>query len=121
MRIREQSNSDYFASLTSALKFKGKSNNIVANGEELGKTLVHELDEYLGSTDAPALDRHHSDQVLIYAALSHGKSTFLISSEKGKSPPHVMTAIYVIEKFFGEIFHLDNNVLTVHRIGFINS
>ena len=70
------------------------------------------------SFDSIGLDRHHSDQLLIYSALANGISKFPISYENGKMPSHVETAIYVIEQFCGKIFELKENILHVDGIKF---
>ncbi len=55
-----------------------------------------------------AVDKHLSDQLLLYMALSTGKSE-IISSE---ITDHTKTNIFIIEKFLGNMFKIDNNKIT---------
>ena len=102
-------------------KFNRKG-QLISSGEELAKSVLDDIRENVESKPFLCLDHHHSDQILIYAALSHGMTTFNVSNEKGKIPSHVLTAIYVIESFLGNIFEWrETNTLVVNGVGFENS
>ena len=102
-------------------KFNRKG-QLISSGEDLAKSVLDDIRENIETKPFLCLDRHHSDQILIYAALSHGMTMFNVSNEKGKIPAHVLTAIYVIESFLGEIFEWrDTNTLIVNGVSFENS
>ena len=102
-------------------KFNRKG-QLISSGEEIAKSVLDDIRENVESKPFLCLDHHHSDQILIYAALSHGMTTFNVSNEKGKIPSHVLTAIYVIESFLGNIFEWrETNTLVVNGVGFENS
>lgn len=82
-----------------ALGEKGKKAEIV--GEEAAKKLLHEIQS------GAAVDIHLADNILPYLALCGGKiHTSTISL-------HAKTNIWVIEKFLGEIFTVENTYISV--------
>jgi len=73
--------------------------------EQVGKeTAMMLLEE---EKSQACLDRFLADQVLIYMALSGGKSQVKVS----KITPHVQTNIWVISKFLGENFKIKDNLI----------
>ena len=73
--------------------------------------------EDLDGCDDISLDRHHSDQFLIYAALADGESKIPICKPNGKVPQHILSAIYVINTFLPDTCKLQGNILTVKGVG----
>lgn len=73
--------------------------------------------EDLDGCDDISLDRHHSDQFLVYAALADGESKIPICKPNGKVPQHILSAIYVINTFLPETCKLQGNILTVKGVG----
>ena len=81
----------------------GKKAELV--GEEAAKNLVKEIDS------KAAADRHMADNILSFMAILHGKI------KTSEITNHCKTNIYVIEKFLGECFEIDeeNKIITSRK------
>ena len=74
--------------------------------EDIGKeTALALLKEQKSET---CLDKYSVDQILLYLALSHGKSQITCS----EITKHSQTNIWVIEKFLGGKFEINNNLIS---------
>lgn len=83
--------------------------------EKIGKMVAKQLlDDF--NTKA-TVDRYTADQLIIYAALAKGKSSYIIP----KMTEHIETNLWLIEKFLNAKYEIKNNLLTIHGIGFKSS
>lgn len=80
--------------------------------EKIGKMVASRLLEDFNAN--ATLDRYTADQLIIYAALAKGKSTYIIP----KMTEHVETNLWLIEKFLNAKYEITNNLLTIFGIGF---
>jgi RNA 3'-terminal phosphate cyclase (ATP) len=81
--------------------------------EFIGKQTASDLLADLGS--AATVDRHLADQVIPFAALAEGTSTFRIPSVT----EHVETRLWLVEKILGAKCRIHENLITVEGIGFL--
>jgi RNA 3'-terminal phosphate cyclase (ATP) len=79
----------------SSLGERGKKAELV--GEEAAKEF---LDYYSASA---CLDRHLADQIVVYLAISKGESSFTTTEISG----HLLTNLWVIEKFLGSRYRIE--------------
>jgi len=68
-------------------------------GKDAAQNLLFEIES------KSAVDLHLADQLLPFLALSGGQI------KPSKITPHALTNIYVIEKFLGKCFIVDNNII----------
>ena len=62
------------------------------------ETIINRLEQQI--LKKCALDEHHQDQLLIYAALANGRSELLVGEELSL---HTHSLIYVLQKFIPEL------------------
>lgn len=82
-----------------ALGEKGKLAEKI--GEEAAKGLINSINSQA------CLDKYMADQILIFLALSNEKSKIKVEELTN----HTLTNIYTIEKFFGKIFEIKENII----------
>jgi RNA 3'-terminal phosphate cyclase (ATP) len=83
--------------------------------EAIGRFVASSLLEDLGS--GATVDRHLADQVIIFAALASGTSTFLLP----QITDHVQTNIWLVETLLGARAHLDGLLLCIEGVGYAPS
>jgi RNA 3'-terminal phosphate cyclase (ATP) len=83
--------------------------------EAIGRYVARTLLEDLGS--GATVDRHLADQVIIFAALAAGTSTFRLP----QITDHVQTNIWLVETILGATVHLDGQLLHVEGVGYAPS
>jgi len=81
--------------------------------EFIGKQTAQDLLTDLGS--GATVDRHLADQVIPFAALSKGTSTFRIPSVT----EHVEARLWLVEKIVGAKSMIHENLVTIEGIGFL--
>ncbi len=80
--------------------------------EEIGRSVARTLTEDIDS--GATVDRHASDQLIIFAALADGESRFrapLITD-------HVLSGAWLVQEFLGARVHLTENEIRVEGVGF---
>ena len=80
--------------------------------EFIGRRVAEMFIEDLKS--GATLDRHTADQLIIYAALASGTTSYIIP----RITEHVDTNLWLIDKILGTKSVLDNNSLTIHGVGY---
>ena len=83
--------------------------------EFIGKQTALDLLADLGS--GAAVDRHLADQVIPFAALAKGTSTFRIPSVT----EHVEARLWLVEKILGAKSRIHENLVTIDGIGFLRN
>jgi RNA 3'-terminal phosphate cyclase (ATP) len=78
-------------------------------GKQTASDLLADLDS--GGT----VDRHLADQVIPFAALAKGTSTFRIPS----MTEHVSARLWLVEKILGAKYRISENVVTIEGIGLL--
>jgi len=78
-------------------------------GKQTASDLLSDLDS--GAT----VDRHLADQVIPFAALAKGTSTFLVPSVT----EHVEARLWLVEKILGAKSRVRENLVTIEGIGFL--
>jgi RNA 3'-terminal phosphate cyclase (ATP) len=81
--------------------------------EFIGKQTASDLLNDLGS--GATVDRHLADQVIPFAALAKGASTFRIPSVT----EHVEARLWLVEKILGAKSRIRENLVTIEGIGFL--
>ena len=81
--------------------------------EFIGKQTALDLLADLGS--GATVDRHLADQVIPFAALAKGRSTFCIPSVT----EHVEARLWLVEKILGAKSRIRENLVTIEGIGFL--
>ena len=81
--------------------------------EFIGKQTASDLLADLGS--GATVDRHLADQVIPFAALAEGTSTFLIPSVT----EHVEARLWLVEKILGAKSRIHEHLMTIEGIGFL--
>ena len=82
-----------------------------AIGRFVARTLLEDVQS--GAT----VDRYLADQVIIFAALAAGTSTFLLP----QITEHVQTNIWLVETILGARAHLDGRLLRIEGVGYASS
>lgn len=83
-------------------------------GEKVTENIIIDRLEHLILKKC-ALDEHHQDQLLIYAALANGRSELLVGDELSL---HTHSLVYVLQKFIPElVISHENGILAVQGIG----
>lgn len=77
-------------------------------GERVAKMLLKDL--HLKAT----VDRHTADQLILYAALAHGETEYLVP----KISEHVETNLWIIEKILGAKSRVENQKISISGIAF---
>jgi RNA 3'-terminal phosphate cyclase (ATP) len=80
--------------------------------EFIGRRVAEMFIEDLKS--GATLDRHTADQLIIYAALASGTTSYVIP----RITEHIDTNLWLIEEILGAKSVLDNNLLTIHGVGY---
>jgi RNA 3'-terminal phosphate cyclase (ATP) len=80
--------------------------------EAIGRFVACALLEDLGS--GATVDRHLADQVIIFAALASGTSTFLLP----QITDHVHTNIWLVETLLGARAHFEGRLLHIEGVGY---
>jgi RNA 3'-terminal phosphate cyclase (ATP) len=83
--------------------------------EVIGRQTALDLLADLGS--GATVDRHLADQVIPFAALAKGTSTFLIPSVT----EHVEARLWLVEKILGAKCRIHGNLVTIDGIGFLRN
>ena len=83
--------------------------------ESIGKQTALDLLTDLAS--GATVDRHLADQVIPFAALAKGTSTFRIPSVT----EHVEARLWLVEKVLGAKYRIRENVVTIDGIGFLRN
>ncbi len=78
----------------------------------IGKSVARNLIEDLRT--GAAVDRHLADQVIIFAALAKGTTSYKIP----EITDHVRSNLWLAEKILGARSEVAENVVTVHGVGF---
>jgi RNA 3'-terminal phosphate cyclase (ATP) len=81
--------------------------------EQIGKQTASDLLTDLGS--GATMDRHLADEVIPFAALAKGTSTFRIPSVT----EHVEARLWLVEKILGAKSRICENLVTIDGIGFL--
>jgi RNA 3'-terminal phosphate cyclase (ATP) len=81
--------------------------------EHIGKQTAQGLLADLGS--GATVDRHLADQVIPFAALAKGRSTFRIPSVT----EHVEARLWLVEKILGAKSRIRENLVTIEGVGFL--
>jgi RNA 3'-terminal phosphate cyclase (ATP) len=82
-----------------------------AIGRFVARTLLQDLQS--GAT----VDRYLADQVIIFAALAGGTSTFLLP----QITDHVQTHTWLVETLLGARTHLDGHLLHIEGVGYVSA
>lgn len=88
------------------------SGKIGRSSEEIGKTVAIRLLQDF-KTKA-TVDRFTADQLILFAALAKGKSSYIIP----KMTPHIETNLWIVKTMLNADFEINNNKLIIHGIGF---
>lgn len=80
--------------------------------EFIGKTVASRLFEDF-KTNA-TVDRYTADQLILYAALAKGKSSYIIP----KMTPHIETNLWLVQKILKADFEIIDNKLIIFGVGF---
>ncbi len=81
--------------------------------EEIGRHAAQTLVEDIRT--GATVDRFTADQLIPFAALAEGESTYIIPRLTG----HIESNLWIVEKLLGARSTLKKNVLRIHGIGFI--
>ncbi len=81
------------------------------SSEKIGKSVASDLLQDL-STGA-AVDRHLADQLIIFAALAHGTTSYRIP----EVTDHVESNLWLVQEILGAKANVQGNVVTVQGIG----
>ncbi|AGK60774.1 RNA 3-phosphate cyclase [Archaeoglobus sulfaticallidus PM70-1] len=91
----------------SALGEKGK------RAENVGQESAMEIAKEMNSK--AVFDRHIADQVMVFAALAKGKTSYTTS----EITMHQKSNAYVIKQFFGDIIYFDGNRVVIEGVGLL--
>jgi RNA 3'-terminal phosphate cyclase (ATP) len=80
--------------------------------EKIGSFVARSLLEDLGT--GATVDRHLADQLILFAGLAKGRTTYLIP----RPTDHVETNLWLIERILGAKTSVKKNRLTIEGIGF---
>jgi RNA 3'-terminal phosphate cyclase (ATP) len=83
--------------------------------EAIGRFVASTLLEDVAS--GATVDRHLADQVIIFAALASGTSTFRLP----QITDHVQTNIWLVETLLGARTHLESHLLHIEGVGYASS
>ena len=80
--------------------------------EEIGRHVARSLIEDLATS--ATVDRFLADQLIVFAALAHGTSEFVIP----RSTDHIRTNLWMVEKILGAKAILKGQTLRIHGVGY---
>jgi len=80
--------------------------------ETIGKTVANSLMEDFKAK--ATVDRYTADQLILYAALAKGKSSYFIP----KMTSHIETNLWLIKTILNADFEIEKNKLIIHGIGY---
>jgi len=82
------------------------------SAEEIGQSVARALLEDIDS--GATVDRHASDQLIIFAALAEGESRFRVPM----ITDHILSGAWLVREFLGAEVRLDGNNIRVGGVGF---